>query len=349
MKILATVTALVLLGGCGSSDEDSVRFSGTSRVAERKPEPTVKPIVKELDAEPVKIEKPQVVAEEVPARDTTEFFLSNSVQQQINMIWVVDNSGSMYDENEYVRQNLSDFASKVADNSNLNIALIGGSELSGIYYGDNKVNHLKTNVGSYDALQMVSAALCTEPDTGDNLSRKQICGRKMSKGRFQGNYVSNVRGKLDGFFQDYAKNIVVVVTDDDASGVDENNFLSLLAGQNIPTDLQVFGFIGKSFSRSCEKASRGSAYERLAEETGGKTYDICDDWGESFDDLTESVLKIERRPIKLERKPKKINWVKIDDKIINPRLYYLSRDNFLVIKGYDLEENAGDISVNYKW
>ena len=49
------------------------------------------------------------------------------------------------------------------------------------------------------------------------------------------------------------QNIVVVVTDDDASGVDENNFLSLLAGQNIPTDLQVLVLSENHFREAAKR------------------------------------------------------------------------------------------------
>jgi hypothetical protein len=353
MKLIATVAAIALLGACGSNDEASVQFSGTSTVA--KPKNPVEPKSDDLvvEAPPEEVESIVVADDIIVAEgESTEFFFANKIEQEINLVWVVDNSYSMDDENATVRRNLSDFADELSDSSNLNMALIGGPELGGIDFGDNYVEHVITNVGSYDSLQMVSAALCDKSSSqGQSAPFKdyKVCGKNVSGKRHQANYISNVNGKLNGFFKEHAKNIVVIVSDDDASGIDEDNFLSTLKGNGITNDIKLYGFIGKSRSSRCDMATRGTSYEKIAEKTGGATYDICGNWSESFEDLTKSVLTIERRPIKLEKKPSKINWVKIGDKVLHHRQYYISRGNVVVIKGYDLEEEAGDISINYEW
>ena len=320
MKTISALAVAMLLGSCGESGMDTVQFSGSPRI-ENPSTPK---------SEDAVAEKPKQVAEEiieVSDTESVEFFLTEKIQQDIDLVWVFDNSGSMDDEYEIVRSNFAAFFDNVAEDSNLNMAVLSGESFDGVDLASRNVKHVEAKVGSFSSLKFLSAALCEEglSEKGGGLfSDDTICGEKVDSSSLE-------IGDLD-----------------DAKGVTDRNFLKLMKYHKVSSDIEFYGFIGKDGSRLCDIARRGKSYENIAKKSGGKTYDICDDWTRHFDDLTESVLKVRNRPLKLAKTPKTIKWVKVGGRYLKDHQWILYNDT-VVLKGVKLEEDDDEISVKYTW
>jgi len=106
-----------------------------------------------------------------------------------------------------------------------------------------------------------------------------------------------MNGMLRSFFREDARRIYIFVTDDNAVGVNETNFLKFLKYQS-PANFKpiVYAFrANKSEPQTdnCKGAQDGIAYDSLAKETGGKVYSVCDeDWSKSFKSLSDSIISV---------------------------------------------------------
>ena len=252
MKTISALAVAMLLGSCGESGMDTVQFSGSPRIANPS---TPK-------SEDAVAEKPKQVAEEIieiSDTESVEFFLTDKIQQDIDLVWVFDNSGSMDDEYEIVRSNFAAFFDNVAEDSNLNMAVLSGESFDGVDLASRNVKHVEAKVGSFSALKVLVLALCEEglSEKGGGLfSDDTICGEKVDSSSLEIGDLDDAKGKLHGFFRPGAKHIVVAVTDDDAKGVTDRNFLELMKYHKVSSDIEFYGFIGKDGSRLCDIARR---------------------------------------------------------------------------------------------
>lgn len=355
MNIITTGALLALLVGCGAGqDEMSVSFSEGRRVERPKsPQPPKSEDV--VVAEPIKKEEPIPVGDEIIHVEngvSTEFFLADKIEQAIDLVWVMDNSGSMGDEIAKVRDNFAKFNNDVSSLSKLNMAVISGGELSDLGDTYENLTHVEANVGSHSPLKVFSAAVCDE--RGSKGSRSifddtEVCGYMVQSEITDEDAIESSRGKLKEFFRPESKHVVIVVTDDDAGGVDEKNFQKILKRTKVNPNLEVYGFIGKSGSYGCDMASRGRSYEAIASKTGGKTFDICEDWTKHFKELTKSVLQFKERPLKLQNTAKKVRSIKVGDKTLSRDQWEMTRGNVIILKNVSLDEDSEKISVTYEW
>ncbi|WP_413287587.1 VWA domain-containing protein [Bdellovibrio sp. HCB337] len=225
----------------------------------------------------------------------TESFTVNSTKmvRPLDMVWVVDNSGSMKEEAAHVRNNLTTFINSLDKASDMKFLLYSQKGTTGTLVslpsGLDAARFTQVNkvVGSTDGTKLV----------GDHL-------------------VLALKNGVP-FFRTDSKKIVVFVTDDN-SAISAATFMGLLdqAGAR-SADVAVFSFIGQGSASPCQAAT-GAVYQTLADQTKAKTYNICNlDWAQYFTDLKTDVLTKLGRSFKLQDTlAMKIVKVEVDGKVL---------------------------------
>lgn len=262
---------------------------------------------------------------------TQEFDLE-TYTSELDMVWVVDNSGSMEEEIEQIRLNFTRFTASLSEDINLKLALISGTasgfERFGLEMPKNlptQVKHLQVDryVHSYDALELTAYATCPSEASAEN----RLCGSDFVKYE-QSNIIHgtahNIKGTLQAFHRPNVKRIYVFVSDDNAMHIDSTEFQRRIAPYLQGSSYSVYGFVSIPDLSSCNTENPGLAYTKLANSTGGMVYDICQsDWSEHFNELTADVRKKVKSEFPLALTPNKILSVKINDFILSSSEYTL--------------------------
>lgn len=232
----------------------------------------------------------------------------------VDMIWVVDNSGSMTEEVAIIRKNLGDFLLSLEERAKLNFTLITSAR------------HTNGMALSNWALSRGYKQISQFIDSRDSLIKLIELAPKLINPGIRAN----------------SKKIVVIVSDDN-SDMSSNLFLTGLSKLFNLDQFKIFGFVGLSRSLSPCINNVGSQYIKLAELTDGKTFNICEaDWTPYFENLVKDVADMTKTEFKLPSKPKGNIVVKVDGQVITK--YSLSNniltihpDNFPTNKKYDIE------------
>ncbi|MET0594368.1 MAG: vWA domain-containing protein [Polyangiaceae bacterium] len=203
-------------------------------------------------------------------------------KQPADIIWVVDNSGSMTAEAQAVQDNMNIFAKQiVASGIDVRVTLLSNPQTiilgipigNGICVGaplgsgkcpDDSLHpnylHLNVNVGSWDALNLIV-------------------------NNFQA-YKSMLRPNASKTF--------VVVTDDEATAAPNNSAAAFTQAIQAldPVLFQKFTFSGVYCTQACLNCSAvGNVYDALRKQTGGVVGDMCiTDFAPVFKALAEAVI-----------------------------------------------------------
>lgn len=232
----------------------------------------------------------------------------------IDMVWVIDNSVSMIEEINIIRENLGYFLLSIEDRAHLNFTVI------------------TNNKGNY----------------GMALSPWAL-----SRGYVQIPQAINSRDSLIRFLEHLPKmrnlslransqKIIVVVTDDN-SDLSANVFLKSLQSSMNLSDVKLFGFVGLGRTESPCMDNVGTHYINLAHHTGGKVFNICEtDWRPHFDTLIKDVGTITKTEFTLPSRPKSDLVVTVDGLVtqkysLNGRTLVIHPDNFTQNKKYNIE------------
>lgn len=229
---------------------------------------------------------------EVPSNILTEEFQVQLMKNNLDLIWVIDNSGSMSNEIEQVRINFSNFIQTAQNFSNLKLALISADTASRGQLGIDlpeailNENFIQVNqaVGSYDSLDLLSRNLLEANGLGSFLRRN-------------------------------AHKAFVFVTDDDSIFLSSDDFASLIIGANGPIydkkNVSIYSFSGLA-SSNCPIARVGMQYINLKELFTGKNFDICQlNWDQHFKELTQSLEDSLMREFTLTEKVAEIEVIKV--------------------------------------
>jgi hypothetical protein len=184
----------------------------------------------------------------------------------------------------------------------------------------------------------------------------RICNQQTTSSIFNGfgselespAIIASVRGQLTSALRPDAKKVFVVVTDDEASGVDNTNFLTML-NTAVPNSKPVlFAFRGTTSRPGCDIAARGTAYENLATTTGGQVFDICDtDWSPNFAKLSEQVTAIANTAFVLQQ-PKIVKIVDVSvDGVPLTTAQYKVIGNSVEIDPSAFTETSVKVTVRY--
>jgi hypothetical protein len=241
------------------------------------------------------------------------------IKEKIDIAWILDESGSMHEENANVIENLSAFELDMAKFSNVKIF--------------NSMTE-EWRVESADALSCVLDGL----DMNKNNS-------KCYSAAVNKDIETDKHLKLKKFFREDSKKIFVFVTDDE-SHLPATDFLDAM--KEFAPKALYYSFAGESKEACSSIASPGMVYKELAEASGGKMYNICtEDWSQELKELSVSIKKQTENRFKMDLKEgSKITEVKVNDEVIKEDLYE--------IKGVHIEFTAdflkaGDeINIIYK-
>ena len=232
----------------------------------------------------------------------------------VDMIWVIDNSVSMAEEIQIIKDNLSEFLLSIEDRSKLNFTLI------------------TNNRGNY-GMALSPSALAK--------GYKQIAERIDSRDSLI-RLVELIPQMLGTSIRSNSKKVVVVVTDDN-SDLSANMFLKAITKFFRVIDFKLFGFVGLDRTQSKCIDNVGKAYIDLAVNTGGRAFNICEtDWHPYFEALVKDVGEITKTEFTLPSRPKgqivvKIDGVATTKYTLNARTLVIHPDNFVQNKKYNIE------------
>jgi hypothetical protein len=245
---------------------------------------------------------------------------STSMESSIDIIWVVDNSGSMSEEAANVRKNLAAFIQSIQSHTDLHFMLISrkgstgkDTEIPSAYLNANTVQ-VNQFIDSYDGplklLTSVAAYSASNPS----------------------------------FFRANSLKSIVFVTDDE-SNKKSADFLPALAqiGSAFRTDLvTVNAFVGLGKPASPCQARTGAEYMTMAAATQGKTFNICEvDWTAHFESLVESTIsKLDRTFQLADKAAKAVVSVEVDRVAIDASKYKFSKGVVTLDESVSLSSNS---------
>lgn len=297
-----------------------------------------------------------------PAPEVIETFSLEFERSAIDMVWVIDNSGSMREEAAQVRTNFGKFVSTLSSATNLKIALISQKAgATGVDLGafSNAPENVQEDVlvFSNNPLAILASAICPVQNRpiNPNALVVNVCGREFSVTNDEKRRVAyadaiyTASGKLNGFFRPNAKRVFVSVTDDDAVVINDTNFLDLVKPHLKDTPF-MFSFRGVQSdpATGCTVDAPGLSYDRLSAATGGAGYDICDaDWSQHFNKLTESIENIATTSFTLSQANVEVIAVRIDGINLSKDLYQVA-GGVLIVKPEAFKGQQKSIEVIYK-
>lgn len=308
-----------------------------------------------------------------PSKNEEDFIVGTN-QPQVDMLWVVDNSGSMTPHIANVRKNFANFLTKIELINNLNFVLysspeknmgqVSGSGSLGLslpvqFENKERFKHIPQRVGSYDILYLVAEALC--PKAG--AFKKSSAGQKISlcertydpeafrsadeqKGFSLPESTTLNRGDVSKLFRKDSVKIVVFVSDENSFGVNAKLFAQYLKDEAL--NLKIFAFTGqkKDSTPSCPIFFKGQAYIDLAQQFSGKTFNLCDrDWSPNFDTLTKETNDIAQSNFTLKNFQTEVASVSISGKELNSGEYSISGSLLTLLKAPAAGER---VKVKYK-
>lgn len=317
----------------------------------------------------------------MPPQSHTESFTLQANNNELDIVWIIDNSGSMTEEAAQVRSNFSKFISSVSEETDLKLALISAdSPIRGtadtsvrLSSSDIAAGHVQLDlaVGSTNAMAIAAAASCDSQGTnleyiptnrfgGDLDQNATLCGEdnfyytEEFQEKFPGSsrfiespeIISAASGRLTSFFRPNATRAYVFVTDDNAQTVNQRNFAEMVSSED--TKPIIYAFRGVINATNCEVANPGEAYEEVSAASGGKVFDICErDWTQHFSSLTESVIKQANNKFTLEFSaiPSSLR-VAINGKNLSSQDFTLTGRQLIIAEPVIPDTNAS-VSVRY--
>ena len=322
-KILTTLTSALLLlalAGCGSADFAGSQGSGTGKI----------PVKQKGGDDDVKREPPDQIDPKIDPI-SEEFALDGvTLSDPIDVIFLVDTSGSMSDEKARLEVGMEKFVNDflvAKEGLDYQLFLIGREFAfpNGVL-ANTRVDVIDWKIGSHDALD-VAARLLDLGLTGQTLPLRP-----------------------------QARKEFVVVTDDNANGRGMRSIYEyMLTKQH--GDISMNGLIGLSSSiesSTCKIANVGSAYLELAQnfEPKGLIQDLClDDWSVLLDNLGEKITAPQEPRFALRRKADQSEGIVVildGDPLPANKVRYDADENTVTLELDDGErERGGTVIVRY--
>jgi hypothetical protein len=293
--------------------------------------------------------EPLPPSKDEPDGSLSQNFTSTPALGLVDIAWVVDQSLSMSEEIANVRKNLLNFITAIDAKFDANHALIASQSKSDKIYSlalpivDNKHRQFDYPVESTDALQILIASFMGP--------KEQLFQYSELENEYWYNRVpTQVHGVLKNFFRASAKPIVVVVTDDNAEGVDDKNFEKLAQTHlgKVPTVYAFSGDTKKGKSSDCDIYKDGVAYDRVAKKTGGELFDICErDWSKNFSKLTKGISTLLKNTFLTEHPIGKITSIDVNGVRIPESQYSFTGNSITVLSEAFPPNQASKVIVNY--
>lgn len=287
-------------------------------------------------------------ANETVSGQVNETFAVDASSGKTDIVWVVDQSGSMTTETQNVQNNLSNFFNSLNQKVDARYALIAssssGNKIS-LPAASDKQLQIEQLVSSTNALE-IAISTFTRADAPEQplIEPNNPNGGRVRKYPTQ--------GALSSFFRPDALPIVVVVTDDNAQKVTEQNFLQL-AKAAIGKEPKVYAWRGNNSlpaipNAQCNVARDGIAYEKLAEATGGEVFNLCEpDWSATFGKLTNNIIAAVKNSFTLQKEIKALVSVTIDGRKLDASRITITGRNVTLPKEELNKSPNGKVSITY--
>jgi hypothetical protein len=198
-----------------------------------------------------------------------------------DIVWVVDQSGSMSSEISMVKRKLNDFASFISGQSiDYHVIMLARRGSSGTY-------------------DICIPSPLGGSNCGDGPRYKHVDQRVLSTDSLE--KIQTRINDIESFMRKDSMRHFVIVTDDN-SRISASSFDSFLKKRTGYGDYMLHGIIGMK-SGGCV-ARVGSVYKDLASRTKGSLFDICSaDWTPLFNKLAQTVSDIAKTHYKLSKDP----------------------------------------------
>lgn len=259
-------------------------------------------------------------------------------QKPIDMVWIIDNSGSMSEEAQKVRSNFSSYIQSVSARTDLKLAVLSNTGSFGVTLPSGldpqRFFQVSANIESNDALTCFLGAI--------SISTTSRCLNATS-------FKDALKNK--NFFRAESHKVIVVVTDDE-SYIDSPTFFNALSAEptisfvgSTPQNLTLFGWAGLRSGSGV--ASVGNRYMQIARATGGQIFDItATDWTGSFSTLATETVELSFQPMQLSRNAMQLYSVKMNGVELPPSRYSLA-GSLLQINNMTASDFGATIEVEY--
>lgn len=225
-------------------------------------------------------------------REVTEVFtLDASKRPPLDLVWTIDNSGSMTDKIEQVRKNFDAFMASLASAVDVKVILISRAS------GPNSLTlpksatggvQINSTVGSWDAAEQAVFASCPPALTLAPI-KATPCGVSIMGDAWGG--PTAVAGKAVSHFRSGAVRNYVFVTDDESKDITGDEFVNVIKASGAPALPKVYSFRGTPQSK-CRVSAVGMQYGTMETSTGGKSFDICEtNWTAYFSELAATITE----------------------------------------------------------
>lgn len=247
--------------------------------------------------------------------------LTSTQTRPLDIVWVIDNSGSMAAEAAHVRNNLQSFVSQLNGIPDVKMALLSQAGTTGTSVSLPALSvpnmQLDQNVSSTNGLYLLANALCPSSSPG-NCANVGV--------------LNPSRGAFSSFLRPNSQKVVVMVTDDE-SAMAKNDFLSAYNSLYAGSSLTLFGWIGLGSASPCQ-ARTGTVYMELAAATGGQIFNICDtDWSARFSQLASNVVTLVVDTIPLPQvvlQSSQIFMVKLNGRVLSSSEYSFNTNGIVL-------------------
>lgn len=276
----------------------------------------------------------------------TENFGVNVVDtRKLDIVWVIDNSGSMGQEVAHVRNNYETFVRSVQGYADIKTALISDSVGGGHSHplslptGLDPDKHMQIDffVSSWNPMCLTQNAFMAQGPYLNCASHHydhELAEQKL-------------HGQLAPFFRQESQKIFVFVTDDNEDTTNKTTFLNSFQTTYGQSPI-VYSFVALGASQSPCQADEGTRYQGLSQETEGAVFNICTaDWTNHFEQMTDHISTVTDSTFSLRHADVlEILKVTVDGAELS-RLHYSLQNGLLTIDEAFLFKDS-EIHIQYK-
>ena len=222
-----------------------------------------------------------------PTYENCDEFTYGEPIAPVDIVWIVDQSGSMGEEIEMVRDNMNNFAQRIS-----------GATV------DYRVILLARRFSDPDGHEICIPPPLAGRNCADSQRFKQI-NQHIDSHDALSQYRAAAH-RIEGFMRPNSVRHIIVVTDDECQGFLAPcglSFDSYLRGRSGYEGYTFHSIVGQTSSRCDDNA--GGSYSLLSNRTGGVNFDICNsNWSPLYSQLERSVTKpttrftLSERPIR---------------------------------------------------
>jgi hypothetical protein len=205
----------------------------------------------------------------------------------VDVLWVVDNSGSMEEEQRALRDNFGSFMQYFTDSGmDYHVGVVStdmdnGQERGKLIVDSSRTSrYIDSSLGADAALESFADRALLGINGSGTERGKDAALTALTTERYATN---------DGFYRDDASLSIVVISDErDYSDVSVNEFVNWIRTLKTDEDYTVSfsSIVGPDRDTCGTAAERGTGYLEVTSQVGGITWPICtDDWSEVLTEL----------------------------------------------------------------